>query len=218
MIKTAAPIPSDSPRWLRLLFWLLALLALLLLLALFHQPILRALGRAWIVHEPVTVKVDAIVVPSGGLGTRPAEAARLYHSGVAPRILIMNVRSSPAEKMGLLPSETFLTAWALLSNNVPLQAIVPLGRNIGSTYDEARAVAAWATNSGNAMVVIPTDQFHTRRARWIFARQLRPAGAQAMVRAVPSPSYSASDWWQHEQGLSDFVSEVCKHLYYRWHY
>jgi hypothetical protein len=63
-------------------------------------------------------------------------------------------------------------------------------------------------------VVIPTDIFHTRRARWIFRRALRGTTARVHILAVNVPSYGASNWWSHEDGLIAFQNEVVKSAYY----
>jgi len=63
-------------------------------------------------------------------------------------------------------------------------------------------------------VIIPTDPFHTRRVRWLFRKQLKPIGAQVIVRAVPVRDYTASDWWKHENGIVAFQNEVLKFAYY----
>ena len=68
----------------RLLLAGLLLGAVLLTAWLFRTPILRGAAHAWIVNQPIA-RADAIVVLGGGLDTRPAEAARLYHLGLAPQ-------------------------------------------------------------------------------------------------------------------------------------
>lgn len=79
------------PRWRRRVIWLLALCSLLLAAWVFRAPLLRTSADLWIVNQSVT-NADAIVVLGGGLQTRPFAAARLYHAGLAPRILLMNVQ------------------------------------------------------------------------------------------------------------------------------
>jgi len=51
-----------------------------------RAPLLRGAARLWIVAD-APAKADAIVILGGGLDSRPAEAARLFHAGFAQRIL-----------------------------------------------------------------------------------------------------------------------------------
>jgi uncharacterized SAM-binding protein YcdF (DUF218 family) len=183
----------------------------------FRAPLLTGLARAWVVNEPTT-KADAIVILGGGLENRPFAAARLFHDGVAPRILYMNTRTGPAEESGVALSERELTRRILLSNNVPESAMLAIGSHVASTYDESRAVRAWAMQTGATSIVITTDLFHTRRAMWIFRRELRDTPVKIYVAAVDPVRYKINDWWRNESGLIDFQNEIIKSIYYRFEY
>ena len=139
---------------------------------LFRGPLLTGLATAWIVNEPLE-KADAIVVLGGGLETRPFEAARLYHEGFAPKILLMNVKLSPTTKLGITLPEQDLTRQALLKKEVPDPDCITIGDGVASTFDESRAVRAWLARTGAKKVIIPTNLFHTRRVRWLFRKESR---------------------------------------------
>jgi uncharacterized SAM-binding protein YcdF (DUF218 family) len=188
-----------------------------MVLAFFRVSILIGLAEAWEVNEPAT-KADAIVVLGGGLENRPFAAAKLFHDGVAPRILYMDVRLNPAEEIGVLLAEREQTRRILLSNGVPDAAMTMIGSSVGSTHDESKAVQVWMEKSGAKSIIIPTDVFHTRRARWVFRKELRNTGAEIHVIAIDSPRYKVNDWWQHEEGIIAFQNEVIKLLYYRCRY
>jgi uncharacterized SAM-binding protein YcdF (DUF218 family) len=130
----------------------------------------------------------------------------------------MNVRLSPAEEMGITLSEAELTRRILLSNNVPETAMTAIGTNVASTYDESRAVRAWIEKSGAKSILITTDPFHTRRALWIYRKELRGTKTEIHVVPVNRVDYQVKDWWQHEEGVIDFQNEVIKYIYYRWKY
>jgi len=191
--------------------------ALLLAGYVFRAPLLTGLAGAWVVNDPVA-KADAIVILGGGLENRPFAAAKLFHDGVAPQILYMDVRLSPAEEMGVTLPEKEQTHRILLSNNVPESAMTVIGSNVANTYDESRAVRAWIEKSGAKSIVIPTDPFHTRRVRWIFSKELRGTKTEIHVVAIDPLRYRINDWWRHEEGLIAFQNEVIKYLYYRWEY
>jgi uncharacterized SAM-binding protein YcdF (DUF218 family) len=183
----------------------------------FRAPLLRAVANAWIVNEPLE-KADAIVVLGGGLETRPFEAARLYHAGLAPKILLMDVKPSPTTQLGITPLEKDLTRQVLHKQEVPDADCITIGDGVASTYDESLAVRAWLKRTGARKVIIPTDLFHTRRVRWLFRRQLKGIGAAVTVRSIAPSDYAFTNWWQREGGLIAFQNEVVKSLYYHLKY
>ena len=210
--------PQPPRKWLRRLLWLAAFCFLLSAFCfLFRAPLLTGLANAWIVNDP-PVKADAIVVLGGGLETRPFEAARLYHQGLAPKILLMNVKLSPTTQLGITPPEKDLTRQVLLKKEVPDSDCITIGDAVASTHDEALAVRAWLATNHASRIIIPTDLFHTRRVRWLFRKELKGTGASALVAVAPTEQYQTTNWWKHEEGLIAFQNEVIKYLYYHLKY
>lgn len=179
----------------------------------FRAPLLTGLARAWVVNDEVT-KADAIVILGGGPENRPFAAARLFPAGVAPLILYMDVKLGPAESLGIVLTEREQTQRILLSNDVPATAMQAVGTNVASTYDEACAVRAWIQQTKATSIVITTDLFHTRRARWIFRRELRDTPVKICVVAVAPVRYGIKNWWRNEEGLIQFQNELVKTVYY----
>lgn len=205
-------------RWLWRIAVLLAIAAGLVAAGyVFRAPLLAGLARAWIVDEPAT-KADAIVILGGGLENRPFAAAKLFHEGIAPKVLYMNVRLGPAEELGVGLSERETTRQILLSNNVPASAMVAVGTNVASTFDESRAVRAWAKQTGATSILIVTDWFHTRRARWIFRHELKDTPVKIYIVGVDPIRYKVAEWWQSEEGVIQFQNEVAKSVFYRIKY
>jgi uncharacterized SAM-binding protein YcdF (DUF218 family) len=196
---------------------LVALVALALIVYAMRAPLLTDLAKAWVVNEPIG-KADAIVVLGGRPDLRPYEAARLYHAGLAPRILYMDVRPGPGEELGVTISERELTRRILLGNNVPEGALTAIGSHVASTYDETCAVRAWMEKTGAKSIIIPTDLFPSRRTRWIFRHQLAGSSRQAHVEAITPPQYSVFTWWHHEDGVIAFQNEFIKSIYYHLKY
>lgn len=221
MISNAKPSTS-RPRGTRnrkLFASILVLLILCLSSWLFRAPLLSGLAHFWVISDPLT-KADAIVVLGGGVDTRPFEAARLYHEGFAPKILIMQCRTNPTTQLGLTPAESDLTRAVLLKQNVPESAIVIVGHGVTSTYDESVAVRAWIQTNANPIktIIIPTDSFHTRRVRWLFRRQLKSNSVQILLDPIPGRDYNANNWWLHEEGLIAFQNELIKSVFYHLRY
>ena len=201
----------------RLAAALLVLGVLLVASYVFRAPLLRASADFWIVNQPAA-NADAIVVLGGGLETRPFVAAKLCREGLATRILLMNVKPSTTTELGITPTEQELTRKVLLSQGMTETNLVEIGNRVSSSYEESLAVRNWVKQTGARRIIIPTDLFHTRRVRWLYAKELDGLNVEVIVVAVPQREYTASDWWQHEKGLIAFQNEVIKFAYYRLKY
>lgn len=201
----------------RLGIFFLILCAGLLSLYVFRAPLARSAARIWIVNDQLQ-RSDAIVVLGGGVENRPFEAARLYDRGLAPKILVMNPVLSPSQELGLTLPEGRIAEQILLKMHVPGSNIVLCSERVDSTRAECNAVRDWATTNAVKSIIITTDLFHARRARWIFEKTLKPAGIRVKMDAAPMLHYNATNWWRHEDGIIAFQNEIIKYLYYRLQY
>jgi uncharacterized SAM-binding protein YcdF (DUF218 family) len=158
------------------------------------------------------------VVLGGGVQNRPFEAARLYHGGSAPKILIASPKLRPTDEIGLTPGDTAVTRQILLKEGVPEAAISEFGMNVSSTYEEALALRDWVKQNGARKIVIVSDPFHSRRVKWLFRKELATTGAQVLTAVAPPLEYDSSNWWKHEEGLIAFQNELIKYGLYRLKY
>jgi uncharacterized SAM-binding protein YcdF (DUF218 family) len=202
--------------------WLVALAALLAVaggLWLARWRILAAAG-AFLVDADPAKPCALIFLLNGDLDTRPAAAAALWKQGLAPRIAIARSESSRAVQMGLVPNVTDLALEILQHEGVPRTAVdeVPFPGGVTSTRDEARALRAWLRAHPADSILIVTNAIHTRRARWIFARELGGAGIRLALYAVPDRRFSVSRWWENEHGFLGVYNEYLKLLYYHLRY
>lgn len=215
--KETAESGTALSKWKRTGLGLLMGCALVAGAYVWRAPLLAGAAKAWIVNERLD-KADAIVVLGGGLETRPFEAARLYHQGFAPKILVMNPKPSPVTTLGISPSEAELARQVILKQGVREADVVVIGDEVTNTFDESVAVRNWARTNGVKRVIVTTDLFHTRRVRWLFRKQLKPAGIQVIVNAAEPRDYTAADWWRRENGIVAFQNEILKYAYYRIKY
>ena len=176
----------------------------------------RQLGRFLVVADPLPRRADAIVVLAGSPSDRTLETARLYHAGVAPRVVLTR-ESLPRGAAALrsrgirLPEGHDLSRQALLGLGVPPDAIRVLGRRTASTRSEAETIARWACGNGVRRLVVVTSPSHTRRARLILRRALGSEVALT-VRPAPDALFPATHWWRRRRAMKDVLGEYQKLL------
>lgn len=194
--------------------------AILLLLCfgwLFRVSLLQGAARLWIISDE-PLQADAIVILGGGINTRPVAAAQLYHAGWAKQVLLMQPERSTIVKLGLVMDYGTITRKILEVENVPESAIALIEPQVTSTFEEAEALNLWVNQHQAKRLLIVTDIFHTRRARWILNRKLKETGVELRMMATPLLYYDSSNWWQDEDGLIDFQNEIIKSAVYKWRY
>ena len=160
---------------------------------------------------------DAVVVLGGGLGTRPFVAAELYKKGLVNKVLISQVEEDRAVAIGAVQGYTDSNRQVLLKLGVPANAIETFGKANKNTREEALALREWAERHAASDLIIPTEDFTTRRVRWIFHREFAGAG-RIKVSSFEPTLYTRAEWWKTEQGMLLFQNEVLKYIYYRINY
>jgi hypothetical protein len=181
-----------------------------------RAAILRGGADLWIVaDEPAPA--DAVAVFGGGLEYRPFAAADYYRSGLVPKVLVSNVGSSPAERLGIFKSHVEANIEVLRKLGVPATAIETFGDAVTDSYAEAKALHQWALRSGARRILVPTDIFAARRLRWTL-RRVFADDATILVPAIDTLDYQRHGWWTNEYGVIAFQNEVIKYLYYRIKY
>ena len=94
-------LPRSSRRPGRVLGVCLAVILIIVIAWLVRVPLLQGAARAWIVTDEPLTPADAVIVLGGGVETRPFAAAEYYRTGLAPRVLVSDVRLSRSEKLGM---------------------------------------------------------------------------------------------------------------------
>ena len=163
----------------------------------------------WLSEGDVAVRSSAIAV-LGGDPSRALEAADLYHRGYAPRIFLSAPEREPKQRrldsVGVVaPRDEELMRQALAVRGVPDGAIALLGRNLESTADEARVLAAKFGSDQTLLVV--TSPFHVRRARMILRTAL-PGKRFRVIGSRYEPLPVA--WWRDRESARNVVLEIAK--------
>jgi uncharacterized SAM-binding protein YcdF (DUF218 family) len=176
-------------------------------------------GR-YLVYEDPLEKADAIVILAGARVERWLEGVDLYRAGWAPRIVISPGRMEDAEvrirSMGIrFPSDAELARDAVLQMKVPGSAVEMLPGSLDNTAQEAAAVHQLATERHWARLIVVTSKYHTRRARFAFARQFKGSNLQILVRASHYDTSIPERWWTRRGDARYVASELEKLLAYK---
>lgn len=206
------PVPPH-PGWRRLRrrtsrWGFLILMGMTLVVA--HRPLLVGFALRFRVDDPAPC--DALVVLLGRMDHRPARAAELYRGGLAPLVLLGTSADDPA-RVGI--GETGLTREVLIRLGVPPEAIRDLPGVVTSTREESLRIREFARSHRLHRVTVVTTAYHTARARWIFRQTLSGTGIDVRMAAARAPAYDEADWFETDEGLTDYFNEALKTLYYR---
>jgi uncharacterized SAM-binding protein YcdF (DUF218 family) len=190
-----------------------------------QAPFLSAVANILIVED--SLRPAVAIVPLGGqLPFREIEAAKFYHAGFAPVIVIVPVaatlESTALQRLGInkVP-EWELSRQVLIQQGVPESAILISEEEGIGTLEELKA--AWevvdagerkglgvrrnAVNAMNALpVILVTSKYHTRRTRltWNYVTGGR---SQAIVRAARGDPFDPDHWWHTRSYAFSVVRE-----------
>lgn len=180
---------------------------------LLRFPLLALVGT-WLDVGVVPTGYDCVLVLNGDENTRPFAAAALVKAGLARRVILTTCASDPEQEAGLALPVHEVARQVLLRRGVPAEWIVVLDRAVDSTFDEARALAEFLQHEPQARVAIVTNPFHTRRARWIFARELGQRVGQMAMISAPQEDLELARWWNNWVGRETVPAEYLRLLYY----
>ena len=168
--------------------------------------------ESYLVRQEPLEKADAIVVMAGNAEQRLPGAARLYHKGIAPRILLTNdgVFAGWSREY---QRNLYLVEWAredLLDKGVPGEDIVLLGYTQSGTIHDALNTREYVSAHGNvSSLLVVTSDYHSRRTLWTFQQVFAEYGVEIGVYPV---KYSGDEGFG--QRLPTLLMEMIKLVYY----
>jgi uncharacterized SAM-binding protein YcdF (DUF218 family) len=216
-LPTSAALAFRGRRFVR------RLVATILLLVVFaagvwleRAALLQGAANLWTVSDPVT-RSDAVVVLGGGADMRAFVAAELYKKGLVTRVLVSQVATNRSDRLLAIPGRSESNRMILQKLGVPDADIEMFGDTSKNMKEEAVALRDWANRHDVSSIVIPTEIFASRRARWILNREFTGSSARLELPAF-EPGYTRADWWKTDEGMIAFYSELMRYLYYRLRY
>jgi uncharacterized SAM-binding protein YcdF (DUF218 family) len=205
-------------RWVRYLVFVLLLATFGTIVWIKREALLQGVADLWVVSEPIT-PAEAVVVLGGGADVRPFVAADLYAKGLVQKVLVSQVQETPASKLGVEPDHTQFNVKILRKLGVPENAIELFGHGSQNTWEEALALREWTNQHATSALIVPTEVFFARRARWVFQRTFAGTDVRVEVPSFDPPNgYHRKNWWKTEGGVVTFQNEILKYFYYRLKY
>jgi len=202
--RKPVPLPSRSKRNI-----LIGIIVLGIILVLFREQCLFIVGDFLIVQDALH-PADVIHVIAGE-DYRTNYAIQLYRQGYGKTLFFTGGwciihkynHGEHAEELSL-------------ARGVPLEAIAFDDSAVTSTYMEVERLREWISHSPNPIhsVLVVSDPFHMRRARWTYRRVL---GDTIEVQTAPVPfdltPYQRA-WWMDQDSRNYVREEYEKFIYY----
>jgi uncharacterized SAM-binding protein YcdF (DUF218 family) len=189
---------------------LLFVLVLCLVLYFARRPLLRLVGEAWLIDDPVE-HADAIIVLSDDnfYADRATHAADLYRHGVAPLVVASGRKLRPYAGIAELMQHD------LIERGVPKDKILPFAHVAENTREEAHALRPLAIDRKWHSVIVVTSNYHTRRTRYIFTRVF-PSSVAVRVSSAKDGDFDPETWWQKRVSLKELTREFAGMLVAIW--
>jgi uncharacterized SAM-binding protein YcdF (DUF218 family) len=161
---------------------------------------------------------DYALLLGGGENTRPFVMAALYKAGFVQKIMVAEDAALPQNVDAILPPYHEINRNVLVKRGVPSADFAFLPATAESTYDEALALAAFLKDKPEARVLIVTDDYHSRRSRWVFDRALGRQADRVTFVSAPSIDSSPGGWWRDEASFVAIAIEFPKFAFYVFDY
>jgi hypothetical protein len=177
-----------------------------------RDPLLRSVGWALVVDEPIE-DVDAIVVTAEAGGAGVLEAADLVHLGVATRVALLTNPPDPAEREFIYRGVPYEDRAAVSIHQLALLGVPIVDRIAhagGGTTADVDSLAAWCDKQGLGSLIVIGTRDHTRRLRRVLERTMSGHRIKVRVRAATHSAFDPNRWWQTRSGIRTVVIESQK--------
>ncbi|MDD4179932.1 MAG: YdcF family protein [Candidatus Margulisbacteria bacterium] len=185
----------------------LAILVLLLIIYFFAPYWLNYLGKRLVIQDKLA-KADIIIILGGdNNGERAEQGIALYRAGYAPKLLMSG---------GPLAWRLTYAEWMkkqVVESGIPAAAII-LQDKSRSTIEDAKFTLPLLKQYNIKSVILVTSPMHTRRAKRVFTRLLKPANIGLIVYPAQKSGFNPDRWWTRHEDLSSVVWEYVSSVLY----
>jgi uncharacterized SAM-binding protein YcdF (DUF218 family) len=192
---------------------LIGLICLGILVMLSHEYWLRLIGDFLFIQD--TLRPADVIHVIAGEDYRTDYAIQLYKQGAGKKLFFTGGWCEIHHyRHGEHAKERALT------QGVPLDAIIIDDAKVLSTYMEAEKLKEWIELNPTPVrsIIVVSDPFHMRRARWTYQRIF---GDDIEIQMAPV-SFDRTpyqrDWWKDRQSRQNVREEYSKFIYYLFRY
>jgi uncharacterized SAM-binding protein YcdF (DUF218 family) len=199
----------------RLIRWAVRAVVVLVLLgvgALFGGPVLLSAAGRYLITEHPLARADGILPLLDDVPLTIPEAARLYHAGLAPRIVVSKGpgRRGVEEDLlrrGIRIAGAFETTLRILEEaRVPREAILTAEERADDLVAESEAMARFLKRHPARTLILVTPKSRSTRAFKAFTTALGPE-MRLIVHPAPADPFDPATWWRDRKDRREVVSE-----------
>ncbi len=203
----------------KIVLWL-ALLAGLFSLWLAHAALLRLVALGLVVDQPASRSASVWIHSTEGvypdLDQCYDRTVALWQENGKRSILLTWRGPCRLAALGVVSSFGETSRRELTHRGVLEERIVPVGANVATRWEAARAVGWWLRTHPHDTVALLCDRFRSRQWRAILDEVLGSTDAtRVTVVALPDSKFDESNWWKSRRGAKDFYNAYCE-LAYAW--
>jgi hypothetical protein len=179
-----------------------------------RHSMLRALGRALVVDEPVEPS-DVIVLPKWAGGAGAIDAADLVHRGLASRVALLPEPPTPAEQeltRRAVPHVDENADLLHLLRALGVADVELIPNPAAGTEAEGQVLVSWCSQRQFRSILVLSSPDHSRRVRRVLHRALRGHPTNVAVRSARFSSFDPDRWWTTRDGIRTEIVELQKLL------
>ena len=167
--------------------------------------------------DNATKGADCILILSGNPITRPQHAAMLVKNGYSQVLYRTDEIKWEIKHKSIRDKLPDFTKEILAEYNLTAATIASTKGGATSTFDEAYDLVLFLQTHPMEHIILVTDSFHTARAHYAFRKVLNANGYNKLkieMSAAPNNIHNETNWWKSERGLSSYILEPIKYLFY----
>ena len=160
------------------------------------------------------------MILSGNARTRPHHAATLIEENYTSTLYYTDQKKWHDKNEAILGHPFEEASLILATYNLKAVIIPSTKGGATSTFDEAYDFVQFLHLHPMKHVILVTDSFHTARAHYAFRKILDLNGFKTIkleMAAAPNTKFNENNWWKSEAGISAYILEPIKFLFYLFH-
>jgi len=203
---------SQRRRWAPILVVVALAAAAIVAVSSVQKPVLRAVGWALVVNEPVE-PADVIVVSLDSGGAGALEAADLVQRGIAKRVGVFTDPPTGEDHEFIrrgLPYDDRSARQVRQLSWLGVTDVVQIPSTDAGTEGEGQVLPSWCREHQFRAIVFVAARDHSRRLRRVLNRVIKGHPTRVMVQPARYSSFDPDRWWETRAGVRTEIIEFQK--------